>query len=241
MLNINQKEYSFDNFIVSGCNEEAYNLCKDFSKDATGKFLALYGPVSCGKSHLVGAVINAYGKLFSDRRILEISYINFAKEFTEAILEKRRGDFWQKICNYDLIVIDNMQFAAGKTDTQIEIAVLLSRLLNEGKSILVTFDAPFQVLRALLDEVNKNNSDKYMAAEINAPDEKVRRACLNVLLSECGFSVSETIQKHLVYADNIPLCAFNGIMSKLKMINEQNICEITFEEAMKAISDYKQS
>ena len=124
---------NFENFVVSPCNKAAYDICKTLVEKPQAQFVALYGPASCGKTHLLSAVNNAFCEKYPGARVKMTSFNVMISKFLEALHEKTENEFRADLCKYDLLIVDDMQCAVGKTTTQEEIAGWITAMLSAGK------------------------------------------------------------------------------------------------------------
>ena len=114
-----------------------------------GKFnpLVLHGPVGCGKSHLVTAMVSRARQTRQFRRCVNITAEQFTSSFIDALQNRRLTDFRSKFRNLDLLAMDDIQFLAGKQATIIEFQNTLETLMRTGKQIVITSDRPVAELR----------------------------------------------------------------------------------------------
>lgn len=113
--------YTFDNFIVGSCNDLAYTASQAVAANPGVKYnpIYLYGGVGLGKTHLMQAIGNEVIKNNPKARVLYISSETFVNEFLNHIRFKKKG-FSEKYRNVDVLIVDDMQFIAGKEKTQEE-------------------------------------------------------------------------------------------------------------------------
>src|SRR3989344_5471368 len=118
---LNEK-YTFDNFIVGSGNELAYAACQAIAVSPGTKYnpLFVYGGVGIGKTHLIQAVGNAIMANKPSSRIVYVSTEQFVKEFIDAVRFKKNTDFVNYYRNADVVILDDIQFIAGKDKTQEE-------------------------------------------------------------------------------------------------------------------------
>ena len=111
--------YTFDNFVVGSCNDLAYTACQAAAANPGAKYnpLFIYGGVGLGKTHLIQAVGNAIIKRDPKMKVAYVSSETFMKEFLDSIRFKIAG-FSDKYRNVDVLIVDDMQFIAGKEKTQ---------------------------------------------------------------------------------------------------------------------------
>ena len=134
--------YTFDNFIVGKPNELAHAAAKRVAegRDVTFNPLFLYGGVGLGKTHLMHAVAWELRARFPQARILYLSAEQFMYRFVRALREQDTITFKQMFRSVDVLMVDDVQFIAGKTSTQEEFFHTFNALIEEGKQIVISGD-----------------------------------------------------------------------------------------------------
>lgn len=239
MSTIYEEQYNFDNFIMSACNQDALALSGSIIDDACGKFLAIYGPSSCGKSHLLNAIKSAYQKKYPKRSVLLSTYEEIISVFMDALNKKKEKSFRKTICSYDLLIIDNMQFVAGKSATQEELSYWFCEMLGEDKSVVIAFDVPADYVSVLINRMKERYLYNSNIVEIKEADTDLRRKFLDRVLKEHSIRLPENVYEKLIRLHEIPFCAFRGYLNKLRVIQEQNGNRLTDNEMIECINDYR--
>jgi len=136
--------YAFENFVIGGSNKLAHAACSGVAKSPGRKYnpLFIYGGVGLGKTHLVQAAGNEIIKRFSKKKVLYIPSEIFVNEFIESIGSKKTNGFKNKYRNVDVLIIDDIQFLAGKERTQEEFFHTFNTLYEASKQIILTSDRP---------------------------------------------------------------------------------------------------
>ncbi len=187
--------YTLDNFIVGSSNDLAYTACQAVAADPGVKYnpLFLYGGVGLGKTHLMQAVGNEIARNQPDARILYVSVETFVKEFLESIRFKKKG-FSDKYRNVDVLIIDDMQFIAGKEKTQEEFFHTFNALHQANKQIIISSDKPPKSIPTLTERL-RSRFEWGMAIDIQMPDFETRCAILSAKASLSGVELGrETIE-----------------------------------------------
>jgi len=187
--------YSFENFIVGSSNDLAYSACQAVAKNPGTKYnpLFLYGGVGLGKTHLIQAVGNEILKNQPDKVVLYISSETFVNDFLESIRYKKKG-LADKYRNVDVLIVDDMQFIAGKEKTQEEFFHTFNALHQANKQIIISSDKPPRNIPTLTERL-RSRFEWGMSIDIQMPDFETRCAILEAKSALSGVEVArETIE-----------------------------------------------
>jgi chromosomal replication initiator protein len=193
--------YTFSNFIVGSSNDLAYTACQAVAANPGTKYnpLFLYGGVGLGKTHLMQAVGNEIAKNQPDAHILYISSETFVKEFLESIRFKKKG-FSDKYRNVDVLIVDDMQFIAGKEKTQEEFFHTFNALHQTNKQIIISSDKPPKSIPTLTERL-RSRFEWGMSIDVQMPDFETRCAILETKASLSGIELGRDTVEYL--ANNI--------------------------------------
>jgi chromosomal replication initiator protein len=193
--------YTFTNFIVGSSNDLAYAACQAVAANPGTKYnpLFLYGGVGLGKTHLMQAVGNEIAKNQPDSRILYVNSETFVKEFLESIRFKKKG-FSDKYRNIDVLIVDDMQFIAGKEKTQEEFFHTFNALHQSNKQIIISSDKPPKSIPTLTERL-RSRFEWGMSIDIQMPDFETRCAILATKASMSGIELGRDTIEYL--ANNI--------------------------------------
>lgn len=193
--------YTFANFIVGSSNDLAYTACQAVAANPGVKYnpLFLYGGVGLGKTHLMQAVGNEIAKSQPDARILYVSSETFVKEFLESIRFKKKG-FSDKYRNVDVLIVDDMQFIAGKEKTQEEFFHTFNALHQTNKQIIISSDKPPKSIPTLTERL-RSRFEWGMSIDVQMPDFETRCAILETKASFSGVELGRETVEYL--ANNI--------------------------------------
>ena len=199
--NINPR-YTFENFIVGENNELARAACYAVSQNL-GKIynpLFIYGGVGLGKTHLLQSIGNEV--LINDpaRRIKYITSERFANELINSIRNQTVNDFKSAYQSIDLLIIDDIQFLAGKEKTQNEFFHIFNALYQINKQIVISSDRPPKAI-ATLEERLRSRFEGGMITDIGKPDLETRIAILKTKAAEKNFYFDDEAIKYI--ADNV--------------------------------------
>jgi len=231
---------TFDNFIVSACNEKAYRASINLINNPQSQFLVLYGPTTCGKTHLLSAIERAFRNSFPSADAYVSTYDDVISKYIKAIQEGKQNQYNKDICKYDLLILDNMQFLAGKSHTQEEIAERFSDMLYAGKTVIVAFDRPIKYYEKMIRGIRFPNPEKTNILKMEPPDEFLRSQYLDMILKETQLTVPSFIKKKIIFSDSLSLASFRGYVFKLQLYQEQKGISLTDEDMMICLLDYTQ-
>jgi chromosomal replication initiator protein len=169
--------YTFENFIVGSANELAYAACQAVATNPGSKYnpLFLYGGVGIGKTHLIQAVGNEIVKNNTSARIVYVSTEQFVQEFLDAIRYKKNTDFAGHYRSADVLIVDDIQFIAGKEKTQEEFFHTFNALHQANKQIIISSDKPPREIPTL-EERLQSRFAWGMSIDMQNPDYETRCA-----------------------------------------------------------------
>jgi len=172
--------YTFDNFIVGSGNELAFAACQSIAMAPGTKYnpLFLYGGVGIGKTHLIQAVGNAILAQNRDARVLYITSEQFVQELVDAIRFKKTADFAGFYRTTDVLIVDDVQFIAGKEKMQEEFFHTFNALHQANKQIILTSDKPPKDIPTL-EERLRSRFTWGMSIDMQIPDFETRCAIVH--------------------------------------------------------------
>jgi chromosomal replication initiator protein len=171
--------YNFDNFIVGKANELAYNAALTMAEPGAPGFnpLFLHGATGLGKTHLMHAIGNGFLARHPQARVAYLSAEKFMVEFMAAMRAKDTISFKQRLRSVDLLMIDDVQFIAGKESTQEEFFHTMNEIIGAGKRLVITADRSPQNLEGIQERILSRMA-WGLVADINPADYELR---LNIL------------------------------------------------------------
>jgi len=192
------KRYAFESFVVGSNNELAHAAATRVTKEL-GKLynpLFLYGGVGLGKTHLLQAIGNRVIAENKDKKVLYISAERLTADIVGAIGNNTIDDLKNKYIKLDLLMIDDVQFIAGKIKTQEIVFSTFNELYGRNKQILLSSDRPPQAIPAL-EERLRSRFQGGMIADVGAPDFETRLAILKLKSSEKNSSLDEDVLNYI--------------------------------------------
>lgn len=195
--------FTFDNFVNGQGNEFAYNACLEVAKHPGNRDynpLFIYGPTGNGKTHLLHAVGNEVFKRNQNARVLYITSERFARSLVAALKGNNQETFKKFYRSLDLLLIDDIQFLAGKTISQEEFFHIFNVLLEGSRQVILTSDRYHKDIQKLDDRL-KSRCAWGLATPVEAPDFEMRVAILlkKAQLSELDLPIeaAEFIAKYV--------------------------------------------
>ncbi|OGF64824.1 hypothetical protein A2Z53_01715 [Candidatus Giovannonibacteria bacterium RIFCSPHIGHO2_02_42_15] len=222
--NLNPR-YTFENFVVGSFNELAHAASIAVTNNPGRVYnpLFIYGGVGLGKTHLLQSVGNAVKKTNPKSKIQYLSAERFTSELVNSMQNNEAHLFKEKYRSFDLLIIDDIQFIAGKTKTQEEFFHTFNSLYEAGKQIIFSSDKPPQSIQNL-EERLRSRFEGGMVADISQPEYESRLAILKNKLSGRVLSIPEvkdilaknTQPKKMVTANQIikAVAEFYGVNEK---------------------------
>jgi chromosomal replication initiator protein len=231
-------EYTFDNFIVGSSNKFAHAACIAVADRPAQDYnpLFIYGPSGLGKTHLLYAVTNEIKLKNPSANIIYIKGEDFTNQMIESLAKKSMSKFRDKYRTCDVLLIDDIQFIAGKESTQEEFFHTFNALYEEGKQIILTSDRPPKDIKTLEDRL-KTRFEWGLIADIQPPDLELRIAIFKNKSSQAGISVSDDIITYLAENLRTHIRQIEGAVKKLVAIKFLSGNEITMDTAKNFISE----
>ena len=170
-------KYTFETYIVGSGNELAYAACQAIAKAPGKKYnpLFVYGGVGLGKTHLMQAVGNEIIRNHQGMKVVYVTTETFVNEFVDHIRRKKK--FSELYRSADVLIVDDLQFIAGKEKTQEEFFHTFNDLHQSNKQIILSSDRPPHEIPTLQDRL-RNRFEWGMTIDIQAPDFETRCAII---------------------------------------------------------------
>ncbi len=192
-LNLNRK-YTFEEFVSGSSNQFAYAAAMAVANNPATTYnpLFIYGGVGLGKTHLVNAIGNAILKKTPQMRICYYTSEKFMNELINSLRYNRMDEFRNKFRSMDILLIDDIQFIAGKERTQEEFFHTFNALYESHKQIIVTSDK-FPKDIPGLEERLRSRFEWGLIADIQAPDVETKLAILKMKAEQNSIKLPEDV------------------------------------------------
>lgn len=232
--------YTFDNFVEGDCNRLARSAAFAVSNKPGGTAfnpLLLYGGVGLGKTHLAHAIGIGVKNNFPNKIVLYVNAEVFTRQFIDSIKNHTTNDFINFYKLMDVLIIDDVQFFAGKEKTQDAFFHIFNHLHQTGKQLVLTSDkAPVDmkgVEQRLLSRFKWG-----LSADLQAPGLETRIAILKKKIYGNGIEISEEVLEYLAYGINTNVREMEGALTSIIAQATLNKKAITLDLAKKMIDKY---
>jgi chromosomal replication initiator protein len=238
VMGLNLK-YTFDAFVVGDSNQFAHAASLAVA-EAPGrtKFnpLYIYGGVGLGKTHLVQAIGHFVRDTYQGMKVLYVTSEKFTNDFINSLTSNTTQDFVNLYRNVDILLLDDIQFFAGKESTQEQFFHTFNVLYQSGKQIVLTSDRPPKEIRGV-EERLLSRFQQGLVTDIQPPDLETRIAILNKKSESDGTPIP--IEVATFIADNITsnIRELEGSLIRLLAYASLNSKEITVELAEELLKD----
>ena len=220
--NLNPK-YTFDNFIIGSFNELAQAAGRAITKHVGTLYnpLFIYGGVGLGKTHLLQAIGNTLNEKYSSKKVKYISSDKFGSELIDALSKKGMDAFKRKYHKIDALIIDDIQFIAGKEKTQEEFFHIFNNLYQKNKQIIISSDRPPQAI-STLEERLRSRFQGGMIADVGFPDLETRMAILKSKAKEKKIKISEDVLVYIATHIQKNIRELEGALNRIIAFSQMN-------------------
>ena len=233
--------YTFSNFIVGSSNDLAYTASQAVASNPGTKYnpLYLYGGVGLGKTHLMQAVGNEITKKNPNARIQYITSETFVNEFLEHIRFKKKG-FSDKYRNIDVLIVDDMQFIAGKEKTQEEFFHTFNHLHQNNKQIIISSDKPPKSIPTLTERL-RSRFEMGMTIDIQMPDFETRCAIIETKAAQSNVTLGRETVEFLANNIKTNIRELEGALNQLLAFCEMRGIEPDIQTATGLLGNVRNS
>ena len=234
------EDYTFGNFIVGESNKFAYAACYAiaYAGDSVSDYnpLFLYGPSGLGKTHLLFAITNEIKMQRPDVRIVYKKGEEFINEMVNALKDGTMNQFRERYRFTDVLLIDDIQFIAGKVAIQEEFFHTFSALYESGKQIIITSDRPPKEIRPL-EERLLSRFEWGVLADIQPPTEELRTAIIKQKADQLNIFIPEDAIEFLSNSLHKNIRQIEGAIKKISAISSITSTPVSLEMCRRAIAD----
>ena len=230
--------YSFDTFVVGDNNRFAHAAALAVAESPATAYnpLFIYGGVGLGKTHLLHAIGNEVLRNNKDFKILYVTSEKFTNDFINSLKDNNMDNFRNRYRNIDVLLIDDIQFIAGKDRLQEEFFHTFNTLRESGKQIVLSSDKPPRDIPLLEDRL-KSRFEWGILADVAMADYEVRLAILRKKADEKHAIIDDDILKNIAAKIDSNIRELEGVFNKIVAQASLTHTPVTFEMAEKAIND----
>ena len=230
--------YTFDNFIVGNSNRFAHAAAISVAKEPGKNYnpLLIYGNSGLGKTHLLLAIGQEIHEKDPTKKIAYLKGDEFTNQLLRAIKDGTRHEFRTKYRNADLFLVDDIQFIAGKQQTQNEFFHTFNNIYEAGHQIVITSDRP-PLEMSLLDDRLRTRFEGGLMADILPPDLETRMAIIRNKAAQLGLLLSDEAVEYIAENITANIRQLEGVIKRLTAYKEILDDVITIDSVKRAIKD----
>lgn len=231
-------KYVLRTYVVGSANRFAHAAGVSVAEHPGGKFnpLFIHGGVGLGKTHLLHAIGHRTLDLHSDLQVAYVTSEKFTNDLIAAIRQQRTDDFRARYREIDVLMIDDIQFIAGKESTQEEFFHTFNALYQSGKQVIISSDKPPKAISAL-EERLRSRFEGGLIADVQLPDYEMRIAILRIKDEELGLGLPGDVAEYIAQKDQKNIRELEGALNKIVARSQLTGEPITIELAIEALSD----
>ena len=231
-------EYTFENFIVGSTNKFAHAACVSVANNPASNYnpLFIYGNSGLGKTHLLCAIVNRMKQNNPNVNIIYTKGEDFTNQLISCLTNKTMEDFRDKYRKCDVLLLDDIQFIAGKVSTQEEFFHTFNALFEEKKQIILTSDRPPRDIKTLEDRL-KTRFEWGLIADIEPPDLELRIAIIKKKAEQVNVTLSNDVLTYLGENLRSNIRQIEGAIKKLAALCFISGRTITMDIARDCISE----
>ncbi len=238
LVNDNKITYSFDNFIVGPSNNLAFAAAKAVSQKQHEKYnpLFIYGDSGLGKTHLLSAIKREMEKNYPGINIIYISAETFTNEFLHSITTNSTDKFNDKYRSADALLIDDIQFIAGKEQTEEKFFHIFNELYIQNKAIVLTSDRPAKEIKSISDRL-KTRFNSGLSADVRAPEYETRLAIIQRKAELLNFKIPDDVVDFIATKLKSNVRQIEGVVTKMNALYMVSKMKPTIVVAQNVIKD----
>ncbi|RDY25585.1 chromosomal replication initiator protein DnaA [Romboutsia weinsteinii] len=235
--NLNPK-YTFDTFVIGNSNRFAHAACVAVAESPARAYnpLFLYGGVGLGKTHLMHAIGHHIVNQKKNPTVVYVSSEKFTNELINSIKDDKNEEFRNKYRNVDILLIDDIQFIAGKERTQEEFFHTFNTLHEANKQIIISSDRPPKEIPTLEDRL-RSRFEMGLITDIQAPDFETRIAILRKKAQMENIEVPNEVMTYIAKNIKSNIRELEGALTRVVAYSSLTNRTISFELATEALKD----
>ncbi|MBA2595154.1 MAG: chromosomal replication initiator protein DnaA, partial [Chloroflexia bacterium] len=230
--------YVFRTYVVGSANRFTHAASISVAEHPGGKFnpLFIYGGVGLGKTHLLHAIGHQALALYENLHVAYVTSEKFTNDLIAAIRQQRTDDFRARYREIDVLMIDDIQFIAGKESTQEEFFHTFNSLYQSGKQVIISSDKPPKAISAL-EERLRSRFEGGLIADVQLPDYEMRIAILRIKGEELDLQLPADVAEYIAQKDQKNTRELEGALNKVIARSQLTGDPMSLDLAMEALAD----
>ncbi len=231
-------KYTFNSFVIGNSNRFAHAASLAVAEAPAKAYnpLFIYGGVGLGKTHLMHAIGHYFVKYNTKAKVVYVSSEKFTNELINAIKDDKNEEFRKKYRNVDVLLIDDIQFIAGKERTQEEFFHTFNELHDANKQIILSSDRPPKEIPTLEDRL-RSRFEWGLIADIQVPDFETRMAILKKKADVENLKVANEVMGYIATKIKSNIRELEGALIRIIAYSSLTNREVTVDLASEALKD----
>ena len=234
--------YTFDNFVQRDSNKYAFSMAFTVARNLSEVFnpLFIYGGISLGKTHLICAIANDIKTRMPEMDVMYITSETFVNDYVSSIKDKTQNEFREKYRNVDVLLVDDIQFLAGRDASQQEFFYAFDALHNGGRQIVLTSVKPPKDLRDFSERLVARFCQGCVV-EIGSPELETRTSILERKAQNEGIEVTPGIREGIEFIaehEQSNIRNMEGAFAKLMSYSRMENVPVTRDYACRILGDF---
>lgn len=230
--------YIYENYVVGSSNRFAHAASLSVAEKPGGMYnpFFVYGGVGLGKTHLLHAVGHRALELRPNLSVVYVSSEKFTNDVINGIRTQKMDEFRSRYRTIDILMIDDIQFIAGKESTQEEFFHTFNTLYQSGKQVIISSDKRPRDIAGLEDRL-RSRFDGGLSADVQSPDVEMRTAILRAKGEELGIALPNDTIEYIAQRDQASIRELEGALNKVIAFSHITGSAISLQLAMEALTD----
>lgn len=230
--------YTFDRFVIGNSNKFAHAAAVAVADNPGTAFnpLFIYGNSGLGKTHLLLAIGQKIHETSASDKIVYVKGDEFMNQMVQSIKNNTQAEFRSKFRNVDLLLVDDIQFIAGKLGVQEEFFHTFNTLYEAGKQIVITSDRPPMEMVKLEDRL-RTRFEGGLMADIQPPDYETRMAIIRNKAAQLGMVLPDDVVEYIADEIKSNIRQIEGVVKRLTAYNSILDDNIDVSSAKRAVKD----